>query len=1815
MTDGKSIVFAVPTRKGSTREGESGVVRVEASARDQASAIVELEAVPGEDVVRLELVGGPELYLNPENARQLFQAQESFKPVDRSAGRGAEGAVIVPTRLGWRGLRSTEASRGMSLGEVGQVVVRAFEVVKETVSSKGANVVAALAAEALDRRAPHGLRRLGRRHADTRDPGDVTLGDKPLLVLIHGTASTTLEAFQHLWAQPELIERLLNAFDLYGFDHPTLRVSPLQNAVDLAKQLPRRATVQFLTHSRGGLVAEAIAQLAGGSAEESSAFDDPKYARQRQELAELRAALAERELRIARIVRVACPARGTLLASNRLDAYLSVLRWGLKLAQVPVAPELTEFLIEVARRRMKPEELPGLEAMTPTSAFIRWMHEADTEIEGDLRVVAGDLQGDSLSSWLKVLVSDAFYWTDNDLIVQTRSMYGGRPRKGGASFFLDRGGKVTHFNYFSNQSTALAVVEALTRASPADFQTIGRLSSEGISATGTRGGTMDVVAASRSKAKPAVIVVPGILGSYLKADGVRIWVSPFLINGLRRLKLGGAAAVTPDGWLESYYDPLVRYLAASHEVIPFPFDWRLPVEVEAERLARTIREALADRTEPVRVLAHSQGGLVARAVEKVAPEVWNDFLKHERGRLLMLGVPHGGSWVPMQVLSGDNLFGNLIANVGILFNEAEARALFASLPGVLQLQAGLLDEKLKLHERETWRKLAKNDRARFAVTLPWHGLPIQLQCTEWGIPTKDALDRAYELHRWLATQDLRKHGDRVVTVIGKAPRTLSGYRTDDAPPSFDYLQTDRGDGTVPFSSGLLPGVRAYQVDVDHSKMPRPPALHPGYASLLERGNPGDAIHFTSLFSTRGGASALPDTRTEVAPRAARLRGWTEDALDAVDGLLSLPAATASAASRAASPALSVSVVNGDLTFVKEPLMLGHYRSTTLTGAERVIDRFLKGTMSEALRLRRYPTAPRESDVFANEHPNPEDPKAVPRPAAVIIVGLGAEGELSAEQLTLTVRQGVIGYAQTLAGSPGAASSFEMAATLIGSGGMGIQIATSARAVAQGVRAANERLLKEGWPVVERLRFIELYEDRATEALRELLAAAEQQPAAFVVNPKIEMGTSPLPRPESSSYRGADYDMVSALDGPRQDGESTIVFTIDARRARSEVRSSTSQLGLVRALISSAEADRRADRALGKTLFRMLVPAELDSFFGNSEAVVLEVDDGTAGIPWEFLSVEDDDDDPHDVPWAIRAKLIRKLHTAEFRENPRAAGQDAKLLVFGDPLCDDRSKYPSLEGAQREARAVAAALGTPNVHIGANALEMVNALLSHSYAIVHIAGHGKEDGSGVVMSGDQVFGALLVRSMRRLPDLVFVNCCHSGRQSAGSLPGRAATLASALICAGVRCVIATGWAVDDDAAEHFANVFYGHILAQKTFIEATTLARESTWREYPESNTWAAYQCYGDPEWVFAGGDVQREAGPLTRPDLGEEQSRTPARSSRPREAPIVSESGLLVALKTLATLRTPESKSRLQRLEDQFGPEYGHAGSVAEAFGAAYADLGERGDAIRWYERAVQCEKGATFRSLEQLCNLTIRSAEEQIEAAYGEWESRRDADAFREAARRAKAAFAGRAEDLKRLAALHATSERTNLLASAWKRRAMTEYMIALVLPSPEAQSAAEEAVDRSRELYERATGLARERKLKNVGYAHLNALTAVAVLELVAGRKPPAADPSVVAEVRESLLEWGKAEPVFWPFAQAIELDLYVALCSVGLQDALPHVKKEFENLFNRMANPHEWATVRDQARFTLRPYAREPRAQPEIDAANELKAILEGYARVKP
>ena len=190
-------------------------------------------------------------------------------------------------------------------------------------------------------------------------------GDAPILVLAHGTFVETSSTFGKLWENhPANVRALFQRYGgrVFALDHPTVGASPFANAATLAEALPDGARLHLVTHSRGGLVAEALARVAAGQGlrpEDLALFKGDAYSEHRGSLDRLARLAKQRSFRVERLVRVACPARGTLLASRRLDAYLSVLKWGLKLAGVPVAPELVDFLAEIARRRADPSKLPG----------------------------------------------------------------------------------------------------------------------------------------------------------------------------------------------------------------------------------------------------------------------------------------------------------------------------------------------------------------------------------------------------------------------------------------------------------------------------------------------------------------------------------------------------------------------------------------------------------------------------------------------------------------------------------------------------------------------------------------------------------------------------------------------------------------------------------------------------------------------------------------------------------------------------------------------------------------------------------------------------------------------------------------------------------------------------------------------------------------------------------------------------------------------------------------------------------------------------------------------------------------------------------------------------------------------------------------------------------------------------------------------------------------------------------------------------------------------------------------------------------------
>ncbi len=1831
-----------PAARAATRGSAKASVRV-GTQRDGGEP-VRVTARPGEDVVVLQVANGPTLVLHPADARDLMLAQNATATRSAIATRGAQSSeVVVPAQLGWPGIES-QATRGATRGWLGQVLLSHFSVLGNLVKDPAAKMAAAAVTRKVDGKVEAGVYRLS---ADALEPlkGSGRLlaevpaaaDGGPMLVFVHGTFSDTVGTFSKLWTlHADVVRQLFASYGdrVYGLDHPTLGTSPIGNALNFVRSLPAGARVHLVTHSRGGLVAEVLARACGGGPltnDVLALFAGDAYAQHRSDLRALVTEAQRKGIRIERIVRVACPARGTLLASKRLDAYLSILNWCLELASIPVVPEVVDFLHEVARRRADPAEMPGLEAMTPESPVVAWLNGSPDTIPGDLRVIAGDLDGDSIGSWVKTLLSDAFYWTDNDLVVQTRSMYGGAPRAktpsgGGARFLLDKGGKVSHFNYFTNDRTVQAITSALLEDAPADFAAIGPLSWAGEDASGTRAAL--AVARSRGAApgdtapvadRPAVFVIPGILGSNLKRDGKRIWLGFRFVNGLKSLAWdpATAASVEPDGPIGSVYGDLIERLADSHEVIPFAFDWRRPVEDEARRLGVAVDAALAARAtsqQPVRIVAHSMGGLVARTMMLEKPDTWQRLLARDGGRLLMLGTPNGGSWSPMQTMSGDDTFGNALAALGSLFDNGGARATMAGMPGFLQLQAALLDPTLRLDRAETWQKLADDDIAKLLERSLWHVESVQRAIYRWSAPPQSVLDQATALWRRLDAQAAALGADaqKMLLVIGHAPFTPGGIVFDDN--GLEYTDAvGGGDGRVPLHSALLPGVKTWKLDASHGDLPTVAKAFPAYLELLVDGDTSQLEVFdpASVASRSAGASSRPGASRDATDPAASLarsrpsRGIQPSVPPSTPADV-LGAGTRTVADRGrgavAARTLHVSVMNGDLKFVHQPLVVGHYRSLALTGTEAVVDRLVNKAMSRSLAAGLYPDGVGMHQIFGNIRKDPDNVLAMARPLAAIVAGLGEEGKLRTADLVYTVRQAVIAYAQRLAENEnGAPAQFELAATLLGSGGTGVSAGTAAQLVAQGTWEANQKLHDCGWPQVGRLVLVEFYLDRASDAWRALQVQATAAPNQLKVVGYVESGAGALRRSLDSSYRGASYDFISAVTSGTAGGEPSITYTLDTKRARTEVRAQQTQGSLVRELVAKASNDANRDPQIGRTLFDLIVPVEMEPFLGGTSDMVIELDSGTAALPWEALDTASSvltGGDPR--PWAIRSKLLRKLRTAEFRSQISDADADGSILVVGEPLVDE-TMYPPLPGARAEAIAVATRLsGGPN-GVGAtrvraltsgsdDARDIINALFERPYRVVHVAGHGAPgEKGGVVLSGGTFLGPAEVEAMRTVPELVFLNCCHLAARDAKTAlttydrAGFAANIAEALIRIGVRCVIAAGWAVEDKPAELFATTFYDTLLGGGRFIDAVAAARTAAWRSGEGGNTWSAYQCYGDPGWTW-----HRDVGD------GQRAAVVPADEF----AGVSSPPAVTLALETISIrLRfggdgaaqrgsvEQAQRDKIRFLEERFAPLWGGMGAVAEAFGLAYADARDPDKAIDWYRIAVEANDGsASFRAAEELANQLARRGESRDDPA----EARRDID---EAIAR-----------LEQLVTIRPTVEREALLGSAYKRLVMVESHAASAaaalpgtkrkrgVPAKGAAPAGEaDAVKALRAMalhYGNAERLARAENADNLFYPAKNGISAELRLAFLE-RRPAELAVDRMRAVEESLARAASERPDFWSVVGQIELRVLVAVAGHRLAGESASLIAEFDDLKARVPARTMWDSVYAEARFTIEPY----------------------------
>ncbi len=230
------------------------------------------------------------------------EAEEPL-PSSRSWGVATRPTFRVPLRQG----RDLEAQGGRGL--FSRIASKVIKVIVVKVAPDAVGGLAARGVRSWEERfrAHRGLHG-GSWHellAPTPgDPGDLRrLDGERALLLVHGTTSTTAGAFARLTDQEPLLERLRLRYGgrILGFNHHTMGRSVAENVqefLDAFQGAPGRYTFDVLCHSRGGLLARALAARSAGGTLGGLSLRAPEGV----------------ELSIDRIAFVATPNAGTVMA-------------------------------------------------------------------------------------------------------------------------------------------------------------------------------------------------------------------------------------------------------------------------------------------------------------------------------------------------------------------------------------------------------------------------------------------------------------------------------------------------------------------------------------------------------------------------------------------------------------------------------------------------------------------------------------------------------------------------------------------------------------------------------------------------------------------------------------------------------------------------------------------------------------------------------------------------------------------------------------------------------------------------------------------------------------------------------------------------------------------------------------------------------------------------------------------------------------------------------------------------------------------------------------------------------------------------------------------------------------------------------------------------------------------------------------------------------------------------------------------------------------------------------------------------------------
>ena len=265
---------------------------------------------------------------------------------------------------------------------------------------------------------------------------------------------------------------------------------------------------------------------------------------------------------------------------------------------------------------------------------------------------------------------------------------------------------------------------------------------------------------------------------------------------------------------------------------------------------------------------------------------------------------------------------------------------------------------------------------------------------------------------------------------------------------------------------------------------------------------------------------------------------------------------------------------------------------------------------------------------------------------------------------------------------------------------------------------------------------------------------------------------------------------------------------------------------------------------------------------KDEELILVPDGSSFLIPYAALL----DQNSRYLSETLRIRLAPSLTSLSLlAECPQERHSTSGALLVGDPWIETvrlksrenrkLKRFPQLPGAVKEIKMIGQILNVEPL-TGKNATKDQVLSRLNSVSLVHIAAHGSAERGEILLSPnlgcseppeDKDFLLTMTDVLNAKLDakLVVLSCCHSGR---GKIKAEGVVgIARAFLGAGARSVIASLWAIDDEATLAFMEHFYKHLVkgqsACKSLHEAMKMMRESD--EFNAVKYWAPFMLIGD----------------------------------------------------------------------------------------------------------------------------------------------------------------------------------------------------------------------------------------------------------------------------------------------------------------------------------------------------------------------------------